>query len=124
RAAQWTTPPASTRTEAPPPVLVVNGEPDVRRLLHTSIESLGYEVVEVSSPGQALIALNERPFGHVFLEVGQTGASIEFAAAITEAHPSTAVVILTANPGDLIRLNGAFTILPKPIDRDGIRSSL
>jgi len=105
-------------------VLVVDDEQDVRGLLRACIEELGYEVQEAASGGQALVALNGQHFGHVFLDVRMSGGSVELASAISEAHPSTAVVIVTAYPADLLRLNGAYTILPKPFDRQGIRSSL
>jgi CheY-like chemotaxis protein len=106
------------------PVLVVDDEPEVRELLRVCIQQHGYEVQEAASGGQALVALSERQYGHVFLDVRMPGGSVELAAAIAEAHPSTAVVIVTAFPQDVLRMNGAFTVLPKPFDREGVRSSL
>ena len=106
------------------PVLVVDDDAGVRRALRDLVETFGYEVEEAATGGQALLALNQRTFGHIFLDLRMPGGSVELAAAISEAHPSSAVVIVTAFPQDVVRLNGAFTVLPKPFDREGVRASL
>jgi CheY-like chemotaxis protein len=125
RPAAAAAPPSQRVTREPrQPVLVVDDDPDIRELLRENIQELGYEVHEAASGGQALVALNNRRFGHVFLDVRMPGGSVELASAIAEAHPSTAVVIVTGYPEDILRLSGAFTILKKPFDREGVRSSL
>ncbi|HZT05685.1 MAG TPA: response regulator [Chloroflexota bacterium] len=108
----------------PHKVLVVDDDPDVRQLLRGYIERFGYDVSEASTGGQALLALREHPFSHIFLDVRMPGGGPELAATIAEANPSTAVVIVTAFPEDVIRLGGAFTVLTKPFDREGVRASL
>jgi len=106
------------------PVLVVDDDPEVREMLRILVSELGYEVRAAASGGQALIALNNGNFGHVFMDVRMPGGSVELANAIAEAHPSTAVVIVTGYPEDVLRFSGAFTVLRKPFDREGVRSSL
>jgi two-component system nitrogen regulation response regulator GlnG len=106
--------------------LVVDDEPSIAWGLKRLGESLGHEVVAVSSAEQALDAVQQGAFDAVVLDVrlpGQDGLS--FMPELKERLGTAPIVVITAY-GDLptaveaVR-RGAFEYLVKPFDLDRVQ---
>ena len=107
-------------------LLIVDDEVPARERLHRLVDEIGdcQVVAEAGNGNEALTYCDALRPDVVLLDVRMPGGGAEMASAIAEAHPSTAVVIVTGFPEDILKLSGAFTILPKPFDGEGVRSSL
>lgn len=53
-----------------PRILVVDDEPQIGRMLKTQLEARGYDVVHVTSGGEALVSVGDQPPDLVLLDVG------------------------------------------------------
>lgn len=109
-----------------PRLLVVDDEPNIRRILQVAFEKAGYEVVPADDAYTALEALAEEPFACVLTDVTMPGMSgYELLRAVKERKPDTAVVIMTAfgtipQAIQAIR-DGAFEYVTKPFDLEGLK---
>src|SRR5262249_5196935 len=123
--------PGLAPTEQPVPlktrerVLVVDDDPMVRKSVVAQLASLGYGVIEASSPAEALqvIASNE-PLDLVFSDIVMPGPidGIELARLIRECRPDLKVLLTSGYP-DLKTTRSAedsylqWDILKKPYRR-------
>jgi CheY-like chemotaxis protein len=117
-------PPAPAVAPERRPVLLVDDDPGIRAVLRDWIKLFGFESHEASTGGRALLAFQQRDFGHVFLDLHLPGGGVPFAAALAEAYSSTTVIIVTAFPEDVLGAGGPFTLLTKPFDGEGVRAAL
>lgn len=106
-------------------ILVVDDEPYVREILRRWLEEDGFECDEVGDAQQALDALDRTPHDLVIADIRMPGMSgIELLIRIREAHPDTAVVMVTAvdHRETAIRTleMGAFGYVIKPFDQDEV----
>jgi len=130
--------PGLVPSESPAPlskrelVLVVDDDPMVRKAVVAQITSLGYGVVEASSPAEALdvVARNE-PLDLVFSDIVMPGAidGIELARLVRERRPDLKVLLTSGYP-DLKAARSSedsyvqWDILKKPYRRPDLKQAL
>ncbi|HJL15293.1 MAG TPA: response regulator [Sandaracinaceae bacterium LLY-WYZ-13_1] len=115
--ARWavaTIPPTRTRG-----VLVVEDDPDLQWRLARMLTLRGNRVVGTSSAEAALELMRQWPVDLVLVDDGLPGMSgMELARTIRDAHPETAVVLMTTEENQQARiaakLAGAVAVVAKP----------
>ncbi len=107
-------------------LLVIDDEVSLRRTLRTALESMGHQVVEAATTGQALDALRRERFDLAFLDL-RLGREkgLDLLPKLLKAAESLPVVVITAYASfdsavEAMR-KGAFDYLPKPFTPDQIR---
>jgi len=77
-------------------VLVIDDEPAIRRALHTTLNSLGFHVEEVSGADRALSLLRRQRFDVVLLDINMAGVGgIEACRALRRLCPRLPILMLT-----------------------------
>ncbi len=112
-------------------ILVVDDEPDVRRMLQVILDKNGYGVQGVSSGLEALVAVNEREPDLILLDImmeGMDGWEVLKLLKMEERTRDIPVVILSARvePRDKIRglQEGAVDYITKPFSVKGVLNSI
>ena len=106
------------RVPAPATILVVDDDPDVRRFLSDSLDSLGYAVIEAEDGQAGLLALGQEVPGLMLVDYampGMTGA--ELARRVRALHPELPILFVSgyAETSALENVLGEDTlILRKP----------
>ncbi|MGA9751710.1 MAG: sigma-54 dependent transcriptional regulator [Acidobacteriota bacterium] len=104
-------------------ILMVEDDPNLRRILSYHLERLEYTVVQVADGRSALDRLAAEPFDLVVTDVRMAGMDgIELLRAIREKDPDLPVVVMTAygtiqDAVEAMRL-GAADYLTKPVERE------
>lgn len=107
-------------------LLVVDDEPNIRRILQVAFEKEGYSVVAADDAFTALEALSDGPFDCVLTDVTMPGMTgYELLREIKGRRPETPVVIMTAfgtipQAIQAIR-DGAFEYVTKPFDLEALK---
>ncbi len=107
-------------------LLVVDDEPNIRRILQVAFEKVGYSVATVENAIQALDFLGREDVSCVFTDVTMPGPSgYELLREIKQRWPATPVIIMTAfgtipQAVQAIR-DGAFEYVTKPFDLDSVK---
>jgi PAS domain S-box-containing protein len=105
-------------------ILVVEDNPDVRRVTVERIKSLGYKVIEAKNGQGAIAAFDENEvvdlvFSDVIMPGGMSG--FELADRIREFKPSQRVLLTSGFPGAATRagerINHKFLMLRKPYNQ-------
>jgi two-component system KDP operon response regulator KdpE len=99
-------------------ILVVDDEPQIRRVLHSSLESAGYDVTNVGSGKDALETLRSGQYDLVLLDVNMPEMDgIETCRAI-RSNSDIAVIILTVRDSETDKIEaldaGAYDYVTKP----------
>ena len=108
-------------------VLIVEDEPNMRKVLSANLRQDGHVLVEAATVKEGLRAVNGNDFEVVLLDQKlPDGEGSEVFKAIQQSEPSTAVVMLTAYGTvelavDAMR-SGAFDFLTKPFSSDNLRA--
>jgi putative two-component system response regulator len=104
-----------------PPVLIVDDEEAVRNLLSTIVLRIGGAPVLAESSARAKAMLGDYDWDCVIVDKNlPDGSGMKLLASIREAHPKTAVLVITAFANtesaiQAVRL-GAFDYILKPFD--------
>jgi two-component system response regulator AtoC len=115
-------------TEPKPRVLVVDDEPNLRKVLGALLSQAGHEVVTEADGESALARVKSSPrgtFDVVISDLRMPGMDgMQLLRALVEEDPSLPVVILTAHGTvdtavEAVK-SGAFDFIEKPFDRDQI----
>ena len=117
--------------EAGPAILVVEDNNDTRMLLERILRST-YDVTAVGDARSALLAMNERPFAGLVLDINlggrETGADVLRIARSLPNHAGVFAIALTAYalPGDRERLleAGFNEYISKPFTRQSLMEAL
>lgn len=101
-------------------VLLVDDQPELRRLFRRSLSRAGYVVVEASNGRVAIDLVQQLHFDVVISDVHMPDLSgIELLAAIAEQDPDLPVVLTSGSPNQVTPLEagelGAFEYLVKPV---------
>ncbi len=102
-----------------PRILVVEDQPDVRRMMATLLTIEGYPVDEASNAYEGLERLRTRHYALVVSDYampGGTGTWMIEEATRLGLMEETVAVIVTAHPD--VRQHTRFTVVRKPIDLD------
>ena len=79
-------------------VLIVDDEPSVRRSLHTTLFSLGFDIGEASSGDEAIELCRIVKYDAVLLDINMPGKSgIETCAELRKMRPRLAILIVSVN---------------------------
>ena len=77
-------------------VLVVDDEPAIRRALHASLSSLGFQVEEASGTDRALSLVRRQRYDAVLLDINMPGVGgIEACRALRRLSPRLPILMLT-----------------------------
>jgi DNA-binding NtrC family response regulator len=110
----------------PKRLLVVDDEPNIRRILEVAFEKAGCRVTSAGGAAAAVRELERGPFDCVLTDVTMPGASgYDLQREIAGRWPGTPVVIMTAygtipQAVQAIR-DGAFEYVPKPFELDALK---
>jgi DNA-binding NtrC family response regulator len=105
----------------PSRILVVDDDENLRWVLKTQLEEMGYAVSSAADGDQALAAIEKEPPALVLTDLKMPGLSgLELLARIRSKYPEVAAVIITAfgtiqSAVEAMRV-GAYDYLTKPID--------
>src|SRR5208283_139377 len=82
-------------------ILVVDDEPPLRRVLHTSLTARGFSVEEAGSAEQALAVIPQRSFDLVMLDINMPGmGGIEACRRIRTLMPHLGIVMVTVRDAE------------------------
>jgi len=114
-------------------VLVVDDEPDIRKVVRMTLEKLGYYVVEAEDGEQAITLLNEGEHPMV-IDVIITDIrmphinGVEAMNYFQREYPSIPLIVLTGFPDLDLAMNlikrGVTDYLVKPVDRKKLTTSV
>lgn len=104
-------------------ILIVEDNPDVRRLTRTVVEELGYSVKSASSAEEADSWMESTDFDLILLDIDLPRMNgVEFLTWALNREPDLAVIMLTGHTEPELAMTcldlGARTYLVKPIDID------
>lgn len=99
-------------------ILVVDDEPQIRRVLRTSLSAQGYEVFDAKTGEEALAAVRDQRFDLVLLDMNMPGmGGLEACRAIRNGSDA-AVIMLTVRNSELDKVTaldaGADDYITKP----------
>lgn len=99
-------------------ILIVDDEPQIRRVLKTTLSSQGYEVFEARSGEEALLAIREHRFDLVLLDINMPGiGGIETCRQIRSGSDA-AIIMLTVRNSEADKVTaldaGADDFVTKP----------
>ncbi|MBS1717871.1 MAG: sigma-54-dependent Fis family transcriptional regulator [Armatimonadetes bacterium] len=109
-----------------PNLLIVDDEPNIRRILQVAFEKAGYKVFLAENAHQAGGLMAEQAFDVVLTDVTMPGKSgYEFLRESQAAYPETPVIVMTAfgtipQAIQAIR-DGAFEYVTKPFDLEALK---
>src|SRR5579871_391616 len=100
-------------------VLVVDDEPALRKVIRASLAASGFAVDEAGTGGEAVGAVQQRPFDLVLLDVNMPGMSgVEACRQIRALAPHTGIVMVTVRDAEEDKVNaldaGADDYVTKP----------
>jgi two-component system response regulator AtoC len=119
-------------SEPKPRVLVVDDEPNLRKVLGAQLQQFGYEVLTEADGDSALARIKSSPrgtFDVVVSDLRMPGMDgMQLLKALIEEDPGLPVIILTAHGSvdtavEAVK-SGAFDFLEKPFERDQIERVL
>jgi len=100
-------------------ILVVDDEPQIRRIMRTTLTSSGYEVDDARTGEEALEKLREFRPDLVLLDINMPGmGGVAACAAISRDAPATAIIMLTVRNSEADKVRaldaGADDFVTKP----------
>jgi two-component system KDP operon response regulator KdpE len=79
-------------------VLIVDDEPAVRRALHTTLFTVGFDIGEAASGEEAIALCRIIKYDAVLLDINMSGKSgIEACAELRKMHPRLAILMISVN---------------------------
>jgi len=106
-------------------ILIVDDEPNIRRLLASLLEAEGYTTRAAATGEEGLAAVADQEPDVVLLDLALPGASgLEVLASLRESHPALPVVMMSgrATLNDAVRATkiGAFHFIEKPLSAEAV----
>jgi DNA-binding NtrC family response regulator len=104
---------------APGPILILESDLSIRKLLRRLLERRGYLTVEISQAADLAGALRDRRADLLIVDVSavpETG--VAGLVALAHAHPSLKILALSAESLQDIEIPGRLLSLPKPFALD------
>jgi DNA-binding NtrC family response regulator len=105
------------------PILVVDDEKSLRRVVQVHLEQRGYRVSTAENAADALVQMSRSEFALVLTDLRMPGRSgLELLKEVRRLYPETAVIVLTAfgtveNAVEAMQ-SGAYHYVTKPINYD------
>lgn len=113
-----------------PTVLIIDDEPNIRRMVGALLSSEGYEVREAPSGAEGVALASDAEPDVVLVDLMMPGTmdGIAVLGALRERYPDLPVVMMSGKAGlaDAVRATklGAFNFLEKPLTPEGVLLSL
>jgi DNA-binding NtrC family response regulator len=106
-------------------VLILDDEPDVRRVIRQQLSGTQFDVLEAGDAGKAMDLLRDYAMSVdvVICDVRMPGISgVEAVSYIREAHPTMPIIVLTGHPDldlavDFMK-SGVVDYIVKPVEKD------
>jgi two-component system KDP operon response regulator KdpE len=99
-------------------ILVVDDEPQIRRVLRTTLSTQGYEVFDAKSGEEALLSIRDHRFDLVLLDVNMPGMGGLAACREIRAGSDVAIIMLTVRSSEQDKVTaldaGADDYVTKP----------
>ena len=111
-------------------VLIVDDEPNIRRMVGALLRAEGYDVREAPDGSSGVLAAREGEPDAVLLDLMMPGDldGLGVLARLREGHPDVPVVMMSGRAGlsDAVKATklGAFTFLEKPLTPEGVLLAL
>ena len=110
-------------------VLIVDDEPNMRRILKANLRIDSHACVEASSASEAAVLLSRQDFDVVVTDQKMPGGTgLDVLRAVQENDPTTSVIFLTAVGTVELAVEsmrqGAFDFLTKPFEIDVMRATI
>lgn len=110
-------------------ILIVDDERSIRTILSHLLARQGFDCAQAADAAEALALLEEEDFDVALCDVRMPGLSgVDLAGEITRRHPSTAVVMLTAEDSptyaSIAMDNGACGYMLKPFRANDLRITI
>lgn len=108
-------------SNSPQRLLIVDDDPNVRKLLATKLTHLGYQCRTADRADRALAAMEREPVHLILSDIMMPGLSgIDLLKRVVQAYPETAVVMLTAAADTQLAVQamkvGAYDYITKPFN--------
>lgn len=99
-------------------ILVVDDEPQIRRVLRTTLSAQGYEVFDAKTGEEALLAIREQRFDLILLDMNMPGMGGLAACREIRASADVAIIMLTVRQSEQDKVTaldaGADDYITKP----------
>ncbi len=99
-------------------ILVVDDEPQIRRVLRTTLAAQGYEVFDARTGEDALLAIRDQRFDLILLDMNMPGMGGLAACREIRAGSDTAIIMLTVRSSEQDKVTaldaGADDFITKP----------
>ena len=110
-------------------VLIVDDEPNMRRILKANLRMDNHTCVEASNSSEAVTRLSKEDFDVVVTDQKMPGGTgLDVLRAVQESDPTTSVIFLTAVGTVELAVEsmrqGAFDFLTKPFEIDVMRATI
>ncbi|MGH9524879.1 MAG: sigma-54-dependent transcriptional regulator, partial [Terriglobales bacterium] len=110
-------------------ILLVEDRADVRQMLVTALQRMGYEVAAAATAGEAIARLAQQRFSAVLTDLRlPSGSGMDVLRAAQDSDAAMPVVIMTAygSIADAVAAirEGAFDFIQKPVDLDHLKHLL
>jgi hypothetical protein len=104
---------------APGPILILESDLSIRKLLLRLLERRGYFTVEIAQAGDLAVELRDRRAGLLIVDVSAADEPVvNQVIALARAHPSLKMLVLSAEPLSETEVPGRLLALPKPFPLD------
>jgi DNA-binding NtrC family response regulator len=104
--------------------LVVDDDGQVRAVLTRQLQALGLEVDTAEGGAQAMTKLDRERFDALMLDLDMPGVTgLDVLLHVQRAAPAMPVLVVTGT-FEAERIEGAFAVLPKPLDLPALRTAL
>jgi CheY-like chemotaxis protein len=106
-------------------ILIVDDDPQVRRLCRLTLEEQGHSVVEATNGNDALVAMQEGPFDLILLDLSMPDMDgFEFLKVVRAKSPELRIIVISGFLGGTMlraaKLFGAAATLEKPFSSDSL----
>ena len=110
-------------------VLIVDDEPNMRRILKANLRMDNHTCVEASNSSEAVARLSKEDFDVVVTDQKMPGGTgLDVLRAVQESDPTTSVIFLTAVGTVELAVEsmrqGAFDFLTKPFEIDVMKATI
>jgi DNA-binding NtrC family response regulator len=93
-------------------------------VLTRQLQALGLEVATAEGGAQAMTKLDREQFDALMLDLDMPGVTgLDVLLHVQRAAPSLPVLVVTGT-FEAERIEGAFAVLPKPLDLQALRTAL
>jgi len=108
----------------PAPILILESDLSIRKLLRRLLERRGYNTVEVAEAEDLAGQMLDRPVDLLVVDVSAVEAGVEAVVKLARALPSLKILALSAQPLPDNETADRLLVLPKPFPLDSFVESV